>query len=66
MKLEYQLVRYLAPAIEPGVDQATSANWRMLVSPRPRRMWPDIPLEVRCAMVERFQTLYGTESTPAL
>ena len=66
MKLEYLLVRYLAPAIEPGFDRATSADWRLLVSPRLRRMWPDIPLEVRCAMVESFQTLYGTETAPAL
>jgi hypothetical protein len=65
MKLEYQLVRYLAPAIEPGFDQAND-DWRLLVSPRLRRMWPDIPLEVRCAMVESFQKLYGAESTPAL
>jgi hypothetical protein len=66
MKLEYQLVRYLAPAIEPGFDQAINDDWRLLVTPRLRRMWPDIPLEVRCAMVESFQKLYGTESAPAL
>ena len=66
MKLEYQLIRYLGPAIEPGFDSAPKDDWRLLVGPRLRRMWPDIPLEVRCAMVESFQKLYGAESAPAL
>ena len=65
MKLEYPLVRYLGSAIEPGFDQAND-DWRLLVSPRLRRMWPNIPLEVRCAMVETFQKLYGAESAAAL
>jgi hypothetical protein len=65
MKLEYQLIRYLGPAIEPRFDDAPRNDWRLLVSPRLRRMWADIPLEVRCAMVESFQTLYGAESAPA-
>ena len=66
MKLEYQLVRYLGPAIDPRFEDAPRDDWRLLVSPRLRRMWADIPLEVRCAMVEGFQKLYGTESAPAL
>ncbi len=61
MKLEYGLVRYLAPAIEPGFD-GTANDWRLLVSPRLRRMWPDIPLEVRCALVESLQKLYGVDT----
>jgi len=66
MKLEYQLIRYLGPAIEPGFDSASKDDWRLLVGPRLRRMWPEIPLEIRCAMVESFQKLYGAESAPAL
>jgi len=66
MKLEYPLIRYLGPAIEPQFDATPCDDWRLLVSPRLRRMWVDIPLEVRCAMVESFQKLYGSESTPAL
>jgi len=66
MKLEYPLIRYLGPAIEPGFGAGERDDWRLLVTPRLRRMWPSIPLEVRCAMVETFQKLYGAESTPAL
>jgi hypothetical protein len=66
MKLEFPLIRYLGPAIEPGFDTTPRDDWRLLVTPRLRRMWPNIPLEVRCAMVESFQKLYGSESTPAL
>ena len=62
MKLEYPLIRYLGPAIDPGFDAGARDDWRLLVSPRLRRMWPEIPLEVRCAMVESFQKLYGAES----
>ena len=66
MKLEYPLVRYLGPAIDPGFDAEARDDWRLLVNPRLRRMWPEIPLEVRCAMVESFQKLYGAESAAAL
>ncbi len=65
MKLEFPLVRYLGPAIDPHFDAASRDDWRLLVSPRLRRMWPEIPLEVRCAMVESFQKLYGAESVSA-
>ena len=65
MKLEYPLVRYLGPAIEPRFDAGVRDDWRLLVSPRLQRMWPEIPLEVRCAMVESFQRLYGAESAIA-
>ena len=66
MKLEYPLIRYLGCAIEPGFDTTERDDWRLLVSPRLRRMWPGIPLEVRCAMVESLQKLYGAESAPAI
>jgi hypothetical protein len=66
MKLEFPLIRYLGPAIEPGFDAGARDDWRLLVSPRLQRMWPEIPLEVRCAMVESFQKLYGAESAAAL
>lgn len=59
LKLEHGLVRYLSAAIEPSFDASAANDWRLLVSPRLRRMWPDIPLEIRCAMVESFQKLYG-------
>lgn len=59
MKLEHRLIRYLGPAIEPAFDEAAAHDWRLLVSPRLRRMWADIPLEVRCALVEGYQQLYG-------
>jgi hypothetical protein len=59
MKLEHRLIRYLGPAIEPHFETAAQHDWRLLVSPRLRRMWTDIPLEVRCAMVEAFEQLYG-------
>jgi len=62
LKLEHALVRYLSEAIEPAFDHSTD-GWRLLVSPRLRRMWPDIPLEIRGAMVESFRKLYGIEPT---
>jgi hypothetical protein len=65
LKLEHPLIRYLGPAIEPGFDTADRHDWRLLVSPRLRRMWPGIPLEVRCAMVESFQKLYGADAAPS-
>ena len=64
MKLEHRLIRYLGPAIEPGFDHNAASDWRLLVSPRLRRMWPGIPLEVRCALVESFPKLYGVDSSP--
>ncbi len=66
MKLEYPLIRFLGPAIEPEFDTYSHDDWRLLVSPRLRKMWPSIPLEVRCAMVEGYQKLYGVQTTPAL
>ncbi len=65
MKLEYPLIRYLGPAIEPEFDAVEREDWRLLVSPRLQRMWPAIPLEVRCAMVEGYQKLYGAEPSAA-
>ncbi len=58
LKLEHGLVRYLSEAIDPAFDGSAN-DWRLLVGPRLRRMWPDIPLEIRCAMVESFRKLYG-------
>jgi hypothetical protein len=66
MKLEHRLIRYLGPAIEPEFDAPTQHDWRLLVSPRLRRMWTEIPLEVRCALVEGYQQLYGAEPTSAV
>ena len=43
MKLEFPLIRYLGPAIEPGFEVGARDDWRLLVSPRLRRMWPEIP-----------------------
>ena len=65
MKLEFPLISYLGPAIEPGFEGSARDDWRLLVSPRLQRMWPEIPLEVRCAMVESFQKLHGAESAVA-
>jgi len=65
VKLDHALVKHLAQAIEPGFDTRPQHlfDWRALVSPRLQRMWPDIPLEVRCALVESYQKL--TTDMPA-
>ncbi len=65
MKLDHALVKYLAQAIEPGFDSRPQHvfDWRALVSPRLQRMWGDIPLEVRCALVESYRKL--AVETPA-
>jgi hypothetical protein len=64
VKLDHALVKYLAPALEPGFDRMPPGvlDWRSLTTPRLRRMWNDIPLEVRCALVESYQKLLSEVS----
>jgi hypothetical protein len=59
VKLDHALVKYLPYAIEPGFDTRPPDmfDWRTLVTPRLQRMWNEIPLEVRCALVESYQKL---------